>query len=191
MLTATYSLVVIAAEHDSARGMLRRLRQYIQTTWSGLNNIDFAFLENALGKLMQFDKYCRTRKIEVYLIPFLRKAGREVEGLVAELNALSAQGQSILRLIGEQLDGAFDLSRTKVNELCHAMEAYCNYWMARLEKEEEQLLPMARRLLSIDDWFAIAAQFLSDDAGGNGSKRHKPAPSRSVAKNRTSNANLR
>lgn len=191
MLTATYSLVAIAAEHDSARRMLRRLRQYIETTWSGLNNIDFAFLENAFGKLMQFDKYCRTRKIEVYLIPFLRKAGREMEGLLAELNALSAKGQGILRAISEQLDGVADLSRTKINELCHAMEAYCDHWMARLEKEEEQLLPMARHLLSIDDWFAIAAQFLSDDAGGNGSKRHEHALSRSAAKNRTSNANLR
>jgi len=34
----------------------------------------------------------------------------------------------------------------------------------RLAKEEEELLPLAQRVISSEEWFAIAAQFLSLDA---------------------------
>lgn len=173
MLTATYSLVAIAAEQDKTRTMLSRLQQYLQSTWRGLQNIDFSFLESAFGKLMQFDKYFCIRKLEVYLIPALRNAGREAEALVAELDALSAKSSSILRSLGEQLAEAFEMSALKINQICHAMESYCGIVLVRLEREERELIPLARRLFSIEDWFTIAAQFLSD--GGNAGGRQGQA----------------
>jgi hypothetical protein len=143
--------------------MLSRLQQYIQTTWKGLQNIDFAFLETAFGKLMQFDTFLGARKLERYLMPALRHAGREAETLVAELDTLRTKGANILRSIGEQLAEAFEASSVKINQICHAMESYCGCMLIRLEREERELIPLARRLFSIEDWFTIAAQFLSDD----------------------------
>ena len=171
MLTATYSLVAIAAEQDKSRAMLSRLQQYLQGTWRGLQAIDFSFLESAFGKLMQFDKYFGARKLERYLVPAMRSAGREAEHLVAELDALSAKGAGILRSIGELLANAFETSAVRINQICHAMDCYCGTMLVRLDREERELLPMARRLFSIEDWFTIAAQFLSDDADADG--RHR------------------
>jgi hypothetical protein len=171
MLTATYSLVAIAAEQDKTRAMLFRLQQYLQGTWRGLQKIDFSFLESALGKLMQFDKYFGARKLERYLIPAMRTAGREAENLVAELDALSAKGAGILRTLGEQLAEAFEASAGRINQICHAMDSYCGTMLVRLEREERELIPMARRLFSIEDWFSIAAQFLSEDGDSDG--RHR------------------
>lgn len=167
MLTATYSIVAIAAEQDKTRAMLSRLQQYIQTTWRGLQNIDFSFLETAFGKMMQFDNFFGARKLERYLVPALRHAGREAESLVAELDTLRTKGASILRSIGEQLAEAFEMSSLKINQICHAMESYCGCMLVRLEREERELIPLARRLFSIEDWFTIAAQFLSDDGDGD------------------------
>lgn len=171
MLTATYSLVAIAAEQDKTRAMLSRLQQYLQGTWRGLQKIDFSFLESAFGKLMQFDKYFGARKLERYLIPAMRTAGREAENLVAELDALSVKGAGILRSLGEQLAEAFEASAGRINQICHAMDTYCGTMLVRLEREERELIPMARRLFSIEDWFTVAAQFLSDDGDIDG--RHR------------------
>lgn len=171
MLTATYSLVAIAAEQDKSRAMLSRLQQYLQSTWKGLQSIDFSFLESAFGKLMQFDKYLGTRKLERFLIPSLRHAGRDAENLVAELDALRSKGAGILRSIGEQLAEAFESSAVKINRICHAMESYCGTVLVRLEREERELIPLARRMFSIDDWFTVAAQFLSDDGDADGRQR--------------------
>lgn len=168
MLTATYSLVAIAAEQDKTRSMLSRLQQYIQASWKGLQNIDFSFLETTFGKLMHFDRHFGARKLERYLIPALRNAGRDAEALVVELDALRVAGANILRSLGEQLAAAFEVSSGKINQICHAMESYCGQMLVRLEREEHELIPLARRLFSIEDWFKVAAQFLADggDSGG-------------------------
>ena len=176
MLTATYSLVAIAAEQDKTRAMLTRLQQYLQSTWRGLQSLDFSFIETAFGKLMQFDKFFGARKLERYLMPALRDAGKEAETLMTELDALSAKGAGILRSIGEQLAEAFEMSAVKINQICHAMESYCGTMLVRLEREERELIPLARRLFSIEDWFTIAAQFLSEDDGSDG--RHRPGTRR-------------
>jgi hypothetical protein len=73
-----------------------------------------------------------------------------------------------LRSLGEQLAEAFEMSAVKINQICHAMESYCGTVLVRLEREERELIPLARRLFSIEDWFTIAAQFLSDDGNAGG-----------------------
>lgn len=177
MLTATYSFVAITAEHDNARSMLSRLQQYIETTWKSLQKLDLSFLDAAFEKLMRFDRFCRNRKMELYLIPVLRDVSREAEALIAELDSLSEQATALLRSVGDQLKVAFDVESIKVAQLCEAMASYCRYLFARFEKEETELLPLARRVLSVEDWFSIAAQFLSDDAGGSGRKHRAPVVS--------------
>lgn len=184
MLTATYSLVAITAEQDKARSMLGRLRQYFQATWRGLQGFDFAFLETAFNRLMQFDKFCRNRKLEVYLIPAMRGVSTEAEALIEELEALSAKAACLLRFVGDQLAGAFELGSIKINEVCHAMESYCERIVMRLDKEERELLPLAQCLFSIEDWFSIAAKFLSEDAAAY-DRRRRVLPARASASQRT------
>lgn len=178
MLTATYSLVAIAAEQEKARGLLSRVQKYIETTWKGLQNIDFAFLENAFHKLSNFDRFFRNRKLEMYLIPALRNTAQEVRSLIDQLDELSESASGILRQIGEQISGAIELSAIKVGQVCHAMTLYCNTLSTRLEREDKELLPMARRVLSIEEWFQIAAHFLSEDSEAYGRRRQSFLKSR-------------
>ncbi|WP_194721096.1 hypothetical protein [Noviherbaspirillum malthae] len=162
MLTATYSIIAIAAEQDKARHMLGRLQQHMEAAWRGLQRLDFASLDSAFNRLMHFDQFCRGRKIERYLMPTLRRFGRDAELLVAELEIISAKASGILRLAGEQLSSAFDLGIAKAGELCDSFELYCRHASVRLDREERELLPLARRLLTVEDWFGIAAQCLSE-----------------------------
>ena len=181
MLTATYSIVAITAEQEKTRSILYKLQQYVQTTWKGLQNIDFSFFGNAFDRLMQFDHQCRVRKIELYLIPALRSASREADALIAELDAISVKATSLLRSIGDRLNSVFDLGSHAAHELCHAMDSYCNHLFIRFDKEERELLPLARRLFTIDDWFSIAAQFLSEDGAAHGRKRRLAVTQSSVS----------
>lgn len=178
MLTATYSLVAIAAEQDKARSLLNRLKQYIHAAWRGLQDFDFTFLETAFGKLVQLDGFCRSRKIEEYLIPALRSAADEAGDLIAEWDRLAAKGRAILHAVGDQMAVAFDAGAIRINDVCHAMEAYCGYLHERLEKEDNELLPMARRVFSVEQWFSLAANFLSDGEAA-GRKRRSFSPVRS------------
>lgn len=182
MLTATYSLVAITAEQDNARNVLRKLQQCIQNIWHSMQQIDFAFLDETFNKLFQFDEYCHHRKLELYVIPALHKSTREVDALLAELDALSESGIRALGTARNQLVDALEAGSVRVHDICLAMELYCDHWLRRLTKEEEELFPMLRCLLSVEEWFAIASQFLADDADTEGRRRHAlPLLSRPLA----------
>jgi hypothetical protein len=145
----------------------------VHTAWKGMQHIDCAFLDSLLKKLTQFDSYSRQRKIELHLIPALRRASTEAEQLITDLEGLYARGSGALRLAAEHLGAVFALHSVKVHEVCLAMEMYCRSAFARLEREEKELLPLASRLFSIDDWFGVAARFLAEDgnAAANGVRR--------------------
>lgn len=162
MLTATYSIIAIAAEQDKARHMLGRLQQHMENAWKGMQRLDFATLDATFNRLMHFEHFCRSRKIERYVMPTLRRFGRDAEVLVADLENLGSKATGILRAVGEQLSAAFDHGLARAGELCNSMELYCRHVSTRLDREERELLPMARHLLTVEDWFGIAAQSLSE-----------------------------
>lgn len=175
MLTATYSLVVLNAEQDKTRRILSRLQHYIETTWKSLHSLDLAFLSSAFDKLVQFDKYCRSRKIEIYLLPVLREMSREAAVLIAEIELLNDKATILMRSIGEQLRAMFDAGGAGNGELCENLRHCCLHFSAKLEREERELLPLARRVLPVENWFAIAAQLLAED-GTTSSARNRTRP---------------
>lgn len=176
MLTATYSLVTISTEQNKTRRILQRLRQYIQGTWKNLQTIDLACVESAFNSLTQFDKYFRTRKVEVYLIPAVRRATNKADSLLAELEELSAIGMDILRSVREQLRQAYKGAAIHVIDVCRSMDLYCANLLTRLAKEEDELFPLVRKLFSVDEWFALAEKFLAEEAATQGRKRYARQP---------------
>jgi hypothetical protein len=163
MLTATYSLVTLSVEQKNARCGLSALQQFISNSARNTAQPDAAVLETAINKLSEFDQYCHSRKVEMYVIPAIRKATREADPLLAELELLSFRGLCILGSLREGVRSAVGQGREKIEELCASMELYCASLYQRLVKEEE-LFHIAQRVISMDEWFSIASDFLSEDA---------------------------
>jgi hypothetical protein len=101
--------------------------------------------------------------VEKYVIPAIREATREADSLLEELDTLSSQGMRILRNVRAALRSAFEQGAANIEELCRAMELYCSKLRKRLAREEE-LFRIAQRVISGDQWFAIASCFLTQDS---------------------------
>ena len=164
MLTATYSLVTLTAEQKNTRSILFKLQQQIRTLLHDLHGVNRGCVENVLTKLEQFEEYCHRRKVEIYVIPAIRKVTHEADPIIAELESLSFKAVSILSSLREQLRQAFDQGVIEVNKVCSSIEQYCSNLLKRFAKEEEELLPIARGLLPIEEWFNIASKFLSEES---------------------------
>ncbi|HYD82363.1 MAG TPA: hemerythrin domain-containing protein [Paucimonas sp.] len=175
MLTATYSLITISAEQKNVRTILSRLREYIDSCLKSLEEPDLGKIESALNKLSQFDRYCHARKVEMYLIPSVRGMAHEIDALLAELESMSARAIEMLKSAQEKLRQAFEQGLDKIGELFRAMQNYCDNLLKRFAREEEELLPLLEQRLPGDQWFSIAAQFLSDDDGEH-KRMHVPPP---------------
>jgi hemerythrin-like domain-containing protein len=162
MLTATYSLVALSVEQEKAQIGLCELEQFIKKNSLDPVQASPEVLEAALNQLSSFEQYCHERKMEIFVIPALRKATREADPLLEELESLSRLGRNILSKVREGLRSAFQQGRDKVKELCHSLQLYCTHLFLRLRKEEE-LVQIAQRVIPAEEWFDIAAQFLTHD----------------------------
>ena len=171
MLTVTYALVTLSVEQRKACSNLAALQQQIRNSAAKRESIDRSSFESILYQLVQFDESCRWRNLELYVIPALRSATSEADDLMAELESFSSSGENILRETRANLWRVFNQGVDGVNELCAAMESYCHHLLQRLAKEERELLPLAQRVISSEDWFDLAAQFISHDAENHA---HKP-----------------
>lgn len=172
MLTATYALVALSAEHARVRVNLAVFRNATQGAFKSSPEDASGWGGSMLTKLNRLQESSYFRKVEIYLIPELRKVTKKADLLIAELESLSLLGVSIFRSIRDFLKTAMvrnsekvsEKVSEKISEISDLIEIYCNTLQERLEKEEKELFVLARRVISIESWFALARQFLSHDA---------------------------
>lgn len=185
MLTTTYSMVVLSSEQQNTRRILGTLEQYLHNaSWLCADGIDRVWLERVLHKLMKVDKYCHQRKVELYVIPALRRMAADAAGLLERLEALCTEAMRLLLQVCGQMERAVAGGAADVIALVTAIELYCRQMLARLSLEEDELFPAARQLLSTETWFQIAASCLSDSTprdaqarpAGNGFPRRRTPP---------------
>jgi DUF438 domain-containing protein len=177
MLTTTYSLVAINLEQKNAYKMLSRLEQDIDlrkknAKQNGTNNTDASaeYLKYILSEFTQIENYFRCRKMEMYVIPAIRKATENIDAVLTELEFLDDLENAAIRTVIEQIQWAIDNQSVQPDLLLSAMEQYCQSLLKRLVKEDEQLLPVARNVLTGDEWFNIAVECMDSDTKNNVSK---------------------
>jgi hemerythrin-like domain-containing protein len=163
MLTATYALVAMSVEQTSIRSSLAALKKSIKNYLGGRQEGDEVRVQFLLKKIARLHQRCQWRKVDMYLIPAIRRVTRKADQLLAELESLSLLGLSMLRSIRNRLAQAVTQRSVKWEDLSGAIELYCNTLLKKLEKEELELFSVARKEISHEEWFSIAEKFLMHD----------------------------
>ena len=162
MLTATYSIIALKIEQNRASWTFSSIQQYILNSIRNIRNSGGMDFEAMLNRLTQFEQYCHQRKVEVFVIPALRKLTREADALLAELDSLSEASVALLRSLREKLQLLLRHGSLAVDEICASLEQCCAHFYRRLKREEE-LVQIAERVIPAEEWFGIAAGFLVED----------------------------
>jgi hypothetical protein len=170
MLTLTYALVALSVEQKKVQGSLLELQHRMQREKSRGVLADIGNFETLLKQFLHLDETCRFRNIELYVLPAIRSATSDADSILAEIEALTSMGRIILKNVGTRMRQAFAQGALEVEDLCNSLEMYSQQLMKRLTMEETHLLPVAQRVISSDEWFDIAAQFISHE-----SERHPKA----------------
>jgi hemerythrin-like domain-containing protein len=164
MLVATYAMLVISAEQKKERGYIFCIQKYLQEHVERPQAIDPVWIAAQLDELTQFAESRHQRKVEGFLIPAVRKANFDTGPLLADLESLSRVGGDLLRSVRQCLRYAFSHDVVQNKLLRCAIDLYFQNLLERLVKEEQELLPLAQRVISSDGWFAIGTMFLAHDA---------------------------
>jgi hemerythrin-like domain-containing protein len=174
MLTATYTLVSLSVEQASVRVNLQSLQKVLQSNFIHLNALSPAQVEYACDALRHLYDSFHWRKIEQFLIPAVRRATREADLLVRELDVLSRVAADAMGAIAERMAGVAIDTHGRVLEFCGAVDVFSRALLERMEREERELFPVARAVISGEDWFAIANQMLAHDAYVQESRLRQP-----------------
>ncbi len=175
MLTYTYSQVTLLLEQQKAQNALSSIRDFFQNGESDSHNIDQQGFQKMLDNLIEFDALRHRRHLELYVFPAIQEATHEADSLLAELDFLSSTSIEILTQVKTQLKIAFVQGGAPVRKLCGAIKECCDNLLERLAREENELFPIAWRVISNDRWFQIASQIISHSEG---SRRTRPAHSK-------------
>lgn len=160
MLTSTYTLVTLSVEQARARIEVQALLdQWRPGAWWG-EPPSVRQYEQACVALQQVSEACQWRKLDKFVLPALRRRGGEAAALVAGLDALSGRANEA-RIAAHAAAAEGDPGCLAALEHC------CELLLERLDREEHELMPLARTLIPLDHWFAIANQMLAHDTYQN------------------------
>lgn len=168
MLMLTYALVALSVEQKGVSVRLRELQEGVHRLKTGMPVPDQSKIDALLKHLARVDSAWKAGNFELYVLPAIRLATDEAAELLAEIDELSGSSSAILKAVCGRCWQVCGFKQHELEELCVSLDLYCQYLLKRLAIEEMQLLPLAQRVISSDEWFDIAAQFIS-----HGSERHQ------------------
>jgi hemerythrin-like domain-containing protein len=163
MLTATYVLLTLSIEQKKERHFISRLLQYVQAKARKPQEIDPAFIESQLEELTRFAEARHQHKLEACLMPAVRNAGCDCGTVLTDLESLTRLGSAMLATVRKCLRRAMRRGATRGKLLCRTVDLYCQNLLKRLDKEEQELLPLAQKVISSEEWFEIGSMFLAED----------------------------
>lgn len=175
MLTATYTLVALSVEQAKVKGSLQSLQQLLETNFSHQTSLTAGQVSYACEAVKRLYESCHWRKLDMFLIPAIRKATHGADELLGSLDALGRAAADAVGELAIRLNSAAVDTAGKVAQFCAAVEAFCRATLSRLELEEKKLFPVARSVISGEAWFSIANQMLAHEAYVQESRPIRPA----------------
>ncbi|MBI5899747.1 MAG: hemerythrin domain-containing protein [Rhodocyclales bacterium] len=156
------SIDIIHSEHRALASVLQALRFVVGEIGAGRLQPDFRLLSSMVDYITQVPDKVHHPKEDDHLFPALRARSTAAAGLIDALEAQHAEGYRMTVGLLQALvhyqamgDKAFANFEATVLE-------YLAFSWKHLNMEEGELLPLARKNLTADDWTAIDAAFAAN-----------------------------
>jgi hemerythrin-like domain-containing protein len=156
---AATALDVIQDEHRALAAMLVSLRTIVREIGAGRAKPDFMLMRSIIFYIHAFPERVHHPKETEVLFSAIRWRSAEAGETLAQLDADHDAGElSVMRL--EMALLAFEqLGPSRLKAFVDRVERYVAEYLRHMEIEERVILPLARRVLTDDDWLAIDAAF--------------------------------
>lgn len=159
---STKAIQTIREEHRSIsavlHGLLYLARQLVESTVRP----DFAVFHAMIRYIDEFPERLHHPKEEQHLFARLVARSPEAAPLAAELSGEHAVGARLIRELEQSLTYLEENSPAGAPTFRTAVEAYADFHWQHMRKEEDQLLPLAERWLTAEDWQAIGSAFAAN-----------------------------
>lgn len=160
-LTMPLAVRVIRAEHDALSAMLRTVPPLLDAQRRAGTPPDFAALRAMLFYVDEFPERLHHKKESELLFPKLRALVPGLREVLDDLEVDHAQGERAIRELQHSLLAWEQMGESRREKFEQQLHVYSARYLRHMKREETEILPMAARTFSVDDWAEL------DDAFGS------------------------
>ena len=153
---------ILKSEHRSISAVLHALKELARMAHDATARPRFQVLRSMLRYVDEYPEKLHHPKEDKYLFARLVARAPETRLLVEELQAQHEEGERLIRELERALLFMEEGWPVGAREFRKAVDAYAEFHWKHMRKEEQQLLPLAERHLTEEDWKAIDAAFAAN-----------------------------
>jgi len=148
-------LDIIRDEHRSIYAVLDGLRYLARHSLTGKLTVDPKVFRLMLHYLETYAERLHHPKEDRYLFAAMRQFGPQTEAVIAGLERDHAGGERALRDLDHCLARCEAAGEKRFAAFANAVEEFVRDYLLHMKKEEEEVFPLALKLLSPGDWAVI------------------------------------
>jgi len=155
------ALRIISEEHRNLWRIATTMDMVADEAEAG-SKVDPAFFNAIFDYIEEFMDGCHHAKEDEYLFPVLRQRSAEAAAILDRLQAEHRNGPENLKALRDKLSVAASGAVGNA-EFVAALRVYTQSLRGHIRSEEKDAMPLARQVLSADDWSGIDRAFLDND----------------------------
>ena len=153
---------IIREEHVALAAMLRSILLLLEQHRRAATQPDFAALRAMLFYVDEFPEQRHHRKESELLFPKLRARTPLSRELLDKLDADHELGEHMIRELEHALLGFEMLGEPRRLAFERAAQRYVDFYLAHMALEEREILPLAERMLTAQDWADLDEAFAAN-----------------------------
>jgi branched-chain amino acid transport system ATP-binding protein len=156
------AIQILKSEHRSISAVLQGLKELARMAHDAKVRPQFQALRSMVRYIDEYPEKLHHPKEDEYLFARLVARAPEARLLVEELRAEHEEGARLIRELERALLFLEEDWPGGAREFQQAVDAYAEFHWKHMRKEEHQVLPLAERHLTAEDWAVIDAAFAAN-----------------------------
>jgi hemerythrin-like domain-containing protein len=156
------TLTIIRDEHGALSAMLRSLSMLLAEHRRHRSLPDFSVLRAMLFYVDEFPEKLHHTKESELLFPKLRARCPEVAPVLERLDRDHARGEKAIRDLEHDLLAFEVLGEPRRAAFESAVERYIEFYLSHMAIEENEILPLAQKHFTAQDWAELDQAFLAN-----------------------------
>lgn len=161
-MTPPATLKIIREEHAALAAMLRSILLLLTHHRNEGSLPDFAALRAMLFYVDEFPEKRHHRQESELLFPKLRARSPQLREVLDRLDHDHARGERNVRDLEHSLLAFEMMGNARREAFEQAAQRYVDFYLAHMRIEEQEVLPLAEKVLTEADWADVDAGFLSN-----------------------------
>ena len=154
---------IMRGEHRALAAVLSGLAAFVDGIEAGRFEPDFTLLAAMIEYVTELPERVHHPKEDDYLFAALRKRSAGAAAIVDDLQGEHRLGPGRIAALQAALDDYRNAGAPVLPAFRDVVKAYADFQWQHMSKEEKHVFPLAREVLTVQDWAAIDAAFAAND----------------------------